>query len=261
MNENVLLPKRQLRELHLFAGCGGGILGGLLLGHTPVCAVEIEPFCRDVLFQRQRDGILPRFPIADDVCQFDGKPWREKVDVVCGGFPCQDISIANSQAIGLSGLRSGLWKEQTRIIGEILPEFAWIENSPRLTVLGGCRVIADLTKMGFDCRWGIMGSHHAGKPIKRKRIWILASNRSKRREASREGKVDLQFTKKTDCTWEVSTDRENNLRILRSRYSPEILSRDFRGDNELASRMDRLTATGNGQDASLVALAWRILSQ
>ncbi len=83
-----------MNELHLFAGAGGGILGGILLGHTCVCAVEIEPYCRKVLLQRQRDGILPKFPIWDDVRTFDGKPWRGKVDVVCGGFPCQDISIA-----------------------------------------------------------------------------------------------------------------------------------------------------------------------
>ena len=83
-----------MNELHLFAGAGGGILGGILLGHTTVCAVEIEPYCRNVLLQRQRDGILPKFPIWDDVCTFDGKPWRGKVDIVCGGFPCQDISSA-----------------------------------------------------------------------------------------------------------------------------------------------------------------------
>jgi DNA (cytosine-5)-methyltransferase 1 len=80
-----------MNELHLFAGAGGGILGGILLGHTTVCAVEIEPYPRKVLLQRQRDGILPKFPIWDDVCTFDGKPWRGSVDVICGGFPCQDI--------------------------------------------------------------------------------------------------------------------------------------------------------------------------
>lgn len=83
-----------MNELHLFAGSGGGILGGMLLGHTTVCAVEIEPYCRKNLLQRQRDGILPRFPIWDDVTTFDGKPWRGLVDIVCGGFPCQDISCA-----------------------------------------------------------------------------------------------------------------------------------------------------------------------
>jgi DNA (cytosine-5)-methyltransferase 1 len=69
-----------MRELHLFAGAGGGILGGILLGHTCVCAVEIEPYCRQVLLQRQRDGCLPKFPIWDDVRTFDGRPWRGVVE-------------------------------------------------------------------------------------------------------------------------------------------------------------------------------------
>ena len=67
-----------MNELHLFAGAGGGILGGMLLEHTCVCAVEIDPYCRKVLLQRQRDGILPKFPIWDDVRTFDGKPWAER---------------------------------------------------------------------------------------------------------------------------------------------------------------------------------------
>lgn len=99
-----------MNELHLFAGAGGGILGGMLLGHSCVCAVEIEPYCRKVLLQRQRDGILPKFPIWDDVRTFDGRPWRGKIDVVCGGFPCQDISCAGKGA-GIGGARSGLWSD------------------------------------------------------------------------------------------------------------------------------------------------------
>ena len=74
---------RTLNELHLFAGVGGGIIGGILCGHRPVCAVEIEPYARAVLLQRQRDQILPRFPIWDDVRTFDGTPWRGIADVVC----------------------------------------------------------------------------------------------------------------------------------------------------------------------------------
>lgn len=65
-----------MTELHLFAGAGGGILGGLLLGHTPVCAVEIDPYCQEVLRARQRDGMLPDFPIHGDITTFDGTPWR-----------------------------------------------------------------------------------------------------------------------------------------------------------------------------------------
>ena len=105
-----------------------------------------------------------------------------------------------------------------------------------------------------------MGSRHCGKPIKRERIWILASNRSKRWKASRQREVDSELKSEKENAWEITTNRENNIRLLRGRYTNEILSRDFRGDDVMASRMDRLTAIGNGQDASLAALAWRILT-
>jgi len=83
-----------MNELALFAGAGGGILGGHLLGWRTVCAVEWEAYPASVLVARQNDKILPPFPIWDDVQTFDGKPWRGIVDVVSGGFPCQDISAA-----------------------------------------------------------------------------------------------------------------------------------------------------------------------
>jgi len=103
-----------VNELHLFAGAGGGILAGQLLGHRCVCAVEFEPYAQAVLVARQNDGTFPPFPIWDDVRTFDGKPWRGVVDVVCGGFPCQDISAAGG-GDGIDGERSGLWREMARI--------------------------------------------------------------------------------------------------------------------------------------------------
>src|SRR5574340_224475 len=142
-----------LRELALFAGAGGGILGGKLLGWRTVCAVEREPYAASVLAQRQNDGILPAFPIWDDVCTFDGRPWRGIVDVVSGGFPCQDISAAGRGA-GIDGERSGMWKHMARIIGEIRPRFAFVENSPMLCSRGLGTVLGDLAALGFDAKWG-----------------------------------------------------------------------------------------------------------
>ena len=125
----MVLPER---SLHLFAGAGGGILGDLLLGREVVGAVECEKYQREVLFQRQADGILPRFPVWDDVTTFrldNGETesyirWLQEIRddlTVCGGFPCQDVSVANKNAKGLDGERSGLWTEMIRIIGEIRP--------------------------------------------------------------------------------------------------------------------------------------------
>lgn len=160
-----------MNELHLFAGAGGGILGGILLGHTTVCAVEIEPYCREVLLQRQRDGILPKFPIWDDVRTFDGRPWRGIVDVVCGGFPCQDISCAG-KGVGIEGERSGLWSEMGRVIGEVRPPNIFVENVPMLVGRGLAVVLGDLAELGYDARWGIVGADDTGAPHRRKRIWI-----------------------------------------------------------------------------------------
>ena len=166
-----------MNELHLFAGTGGGILGGMLLGHTTICAVEIEPYARKVLLQRQRDGILPKFPIWDDIRTFDAKPWRGKVDIVCGGFPCQDISCANTNAKGIDGERSGLWREMARVVSEVRPRFVFVENSPMLALRGLDRVLGDFTKMGYDAQWCVMGADDVGAPHKRKRMWILAHSR------------------------------------------------------------------------------------
>jgi DNA (cytosine-5)-methyltransferase 1 len=170
-----------MNELHLFAGVGGGILGGMLLGHRTVCAVEIEPYCRKVLFQRQRDGILPWFPIWDDVKTFDGKPWRGIVDIVCGGFPCQDLSCAGKGA-GITGSRSGLWSEMSRIIGEVRPRYAFVENVPTLVGRGLALVLSNLADMGYDAKWGIVGADDVGAPHRRKRVWIMAKSNGLRLE-------------------------------------------------------------------------------
>ena len=164
-----------MNELHLFAGAGGGILAGILLGHRPVCAVEIEPYPRNILLQRQRDGVLPRFPIWDDIRTFDGKPWKGRVDVVCGGFPCTDISSAGKGA-GITGKQSGLWGEMSRVIHEVGSRYVFVENSPMLTSRGLGTVLGDLAEMGYDARWCVLGADDLGAPHRRKRIWILATN-------------------------------------------------------------------------------------
>lgn len=161
-----------MNELALFAGAGGGILGGKLLGWRTVCAVEWDAYARDVLVARQNDGCLKAFPIWDDIQTFDGRPWRGRVDVVSGGFPCQDISAAGKGA-GIEGERSSMWKHMARIIGEVLPRFVFVENSPMLVGRGLTTVLSDLAEMGYDAEWGIVGAHHAAAPHKRDRIWII----------------------------------------------------------------------------------------
>lgn len=174
-----------MNELALFAGAGGGILGGKLLGWRTVCAVERDAYAAQVLAQRQNDGMLDPFPIWSDVCSFDGRPWRGLVDIVSGGFPCQDISAAGKGA-GIDGQRSGLWSEFARIIGEVRPRFVFVENSPMLVGRGLGRVLGDLASLGFDAEWGVLGADDAGAPHRRERIWILGHARSERRQQSRD---------------------------------------------------------------------------
>ena len=232
-----------MNELALFAGGGGGILAGHMLGWRTVCAVEIEDYPRRVLLQRQADGLLPRFPIWDDVATFDGRPWRGKVQIITGGFPCQDISAAG-KGVGLEGERSGLWGEMARIIREVRPQYAFIENSPMLTIRGLDRVLCDLAEMGFDANWGVLGADDVGAKHKRDRIWVVAyTNHTERRRELR-GFRGLQ-----KCIKEWDTHSTFN--------KPEPV----RMVDGVASRVDRLKAIGNGQVPLCAATAWRILNE
>ena len=168
-----------MNELALFAGAGGGILGGHLLGWRTVCAVEWEPYAASVLAARQNDGLLPPFPIWDDVQTFDGRPWKGCVDVVSGGFPCQDISVAGGGA-GIDGARSGMWRHMARIVGEVRPRYVFVENSPALLTRGLGRVLGDLAALGYDCRWTVLGAADVGAPHRRDRFWLVAHAASTR---------------------------------------------------------------------------------
>lgn len=175
-----------MRELALFAGAGGGILGGHLLGWRTVCAVERDAYAAQVLAQRQNDGALPAFPIWSDVCSFDGRPWRGLIDVVSGGFPCQDISAAGN-GDGIDGARSGLWREMARIVGEVRPAYVYVENSPLLVGRGLALVLGDLAEMGYDAKWCIVSASDLDAPHQRERIWIVA-NDNRLRESQSAGK-------------------------------------------------------------------------
>lgn len=157
-----------MREIHLFAGIGGGILAGQLLGHEPVGACEINPFCRQVLAAH-----FPTLPVHDDIRTYRGVPGS--ADVVAGGFPCQDISLAGKGA-GLEGARSGLWFEMLRVVREVGPAFVFVENSPALRTRGLDRVLAGLADLGFDAEWGVFGAEAVGAPHLRRRLWVLGAH-------------------------------------------------------------------------------------
>lgn len=175
-----------LYTFHLFAGGGGGILADMLLGHIPIGAVEIEDYPRRILLSRQLDGILPYFPIWDDVRTFrrdnpETAPYicemqkiRKKL-CISGGFPCQDISIAGKGA-GIAGRKSGLWREFARIIGEIRPKYVFVENVPPIIRRGLDVILTDFATMGYDAQWGVISAADAGAFHKRERFWLLADD-------------------------------------------------------------------------------------
>jgi DNA (cytosine-5)-methyltransferase 1 len=264
-----------MNELALFAGAGGGILGGHLLGWRTICAVEWEAYPASVLVARQNDKILPPFPIWDDVQTFDGKPWRGIVDVVSGGFPCQDISAAGKGG-GIEAERSGMWREMARIIGEVRPKYAFVENSPMLTTRGLGTVLRDLAEMGYDAEWGVLGAADVGANHQRDRIWIVAKQRD-----------ILSYTEHNGVGWgeqQSESTQETNGKIpntssenVERHELPCRTSEGFfafgshrwwsiepnldRVAHGVAFRVDRLKAIGNGQVPLCAATAWTILME
>ena len=284
----------QLNELALFAGAGGGILAGKLLGWRTVCAVEWEPYPASVLCARQNDGFLPPFPIWDDVQTFDGKPWRGIVDVVSGGFPCTDISAAGRGA-GIDGEASGMWREMARIIYEIQPRFAFVENSPMLTSRGLGRVLGDLASMGFDAKWGVLGAADVGANHQRDRIWIVGkylprpppphlayanstheqrnerTERTQTKHADIDGTSELAYTERKRLQGQREYEQSMRAKAYGRRKTTWVIdgcSSDFwkvepnvgRVADGVAARVDRLKAIGNGQVPLCAATAWRILN-
>jgi DNA (cytosine-5)-methyltransferase 1 len=126
-----------------------------------------------------RSGELPAAPIWDDVRTLRGDSLGNWVDIVYGGFPCQDLSVAGSGA-GLDGSRSGLFFEIVRLARDLRPRFVFLENVPALAVRGLDRVLLEFTALGFDCRWTIVSAAEVGAPHLRERIWILAHARGER---------------------------------------------------------------------------------
>ena len=248
-----------MNELALFAGAGGGILGGKLLGWKCVCAVEVNAYARRILTQRQDDGILEPFPIWDDVRTFDGKPWRGLVDVVSGGFPCQDISWANSTAEGIDGKRSGLWGSMARIVREVEPSHVLVENSSMLVGRGLARVLGDLASLGYDARWGVMGGPSIGAATLRERLWVVAhAVRGGRRDGWASGTGRRDSGKNEAAGTLRDGGRGEGVRLRQD--EPSLCGVASRVADQLDEhRTQRLRAVGNGQIPGVAALAWNLL--
>jgi DNA (cytosine-5)-methyltransferase 1 len=219
-----------LRVLDLFSGIGGFSLGLERAGMRTVAFCEIDPYCRAVLRKH-----WPDVPIFEDVRTLTAADVGG-VDVICGGFPCQDISIAGRGA-GLDGERSGLWAEYARIVGDIRPLYFVVENVSALTFRGLLRILGDITALGYDAEWHCIRACYAGLPQSRDRVWIVAYAHGE----------ELERRSLTGSPGRVWKEREKQLRAMAAELVR--LSSPAGSTGGIAygipNRMDRLKALGN----------------
>ncbi len=239
-----------LHGLDLFSGIGG--ITKALDGYVrPIAYCEIEPYARGVLLSRMADGSLPSAPIWDDICSLTADI-LPKIDIIYGGFPCQDISVAG-RGVGLGGERSGLFFEIARLVGEIRPAFVFLENVPAIRTRGLGRVLKTMADLGYDCRWGALSAADVGANHKRERWFLLAHSQSQQNGRIRKsgvqsdigtsGNVANSSVQSVPRTSERGTKRQesNPFRAHWWQVEPNV----GRVANGVPKRVDRLRALGN----------------
>ena len=238
--------KSRIREFHLFAGIGGGIYGGQLLGHECVGACEIGEYQQRVLRQRQADGWMPSFPIYPDIFKLNGADFKDKFDVLCGGFPCQAFSRA---AHGLNKKEKNIWPEMLRFIKESEAPIVFGENVAEKAILAAKK---DLEKLGYVCHYVKLGCADLGADHKRTRFWIMGiiPDTSKNEDRSARILAELANAIKTEKPF------EGNQWARELPNDTEIERIPFTGKNK---RDNRFLGTGNAQSPFVAATAFKLL--
>lgn len=157
-----------MTHIGLFEGIGGFSLAARWMGWNTLAYCEINPFCLKILKHQ-----FPNARAHEDIRTTDFNVYRGQCDVLTGGFPCQDISIAGNGK-GIYGIKSGLWSQYSRAIEEISPKYVIIENSPQLLRKGFEKILYDLSEIGYDAEWECISASEFGFPHERKRLWIIA---------------------------------------------------------------------------------------
>jgi len=199
-----------LNGLDLFSGIGGI---SLALGQwaRPVAYCEIDEYARAVLLSRMADGQLPTAPIWDDIRTFPISDFRGQIDIVYGGFPCQDLSCAGTRK-GLEAERSGLFFEIMRLAEEIRPTFIFLENVPGIRKY--LHIVArEMASLRYDCRWGMLSAYDVGAPHKRERWFLLANANSRRCGRERERKMEQPRRTEIKCASHVTNPNRQGLEI------------------------------------------------
>jgi DNA (cytosine-5)-methyltransferase 1 len=237
----------------LFAGIGGFDLGLERAGMTCKWQVEIDPYARRVLEKH-----WPDVRRHDDVRTFPPEgEWG--VDLICGGFPCQDISFAGKGA-GLAGERSGLWYEYARIVGDLRPRYIVVENVSALLVRGMDAVLGTLASLGYDAEWACIPAAAVGAPHIRDRVWILAYAAGERqpeggrlRSLEPSERTGGRVAEMANAKGQRNSDREKRTGWIGSSFRGPVIQSDWwesepdvgRVAHGVPARVDRLRGLGN----------------
>lgn len=223
-----------IKEFHLFAGIGGGIYGGELLGHKCCAGVEIMPYAQSVLKQRQKDGWMPEFPIYGDLCTLNGTEFKGQFDVLCGGFPCQAFSTA---AHGKNIKEKNLWGEMLRFVQESEAPVVFAENVVLRAIE---KAKEDLENVGYKVVRCRLSCSDLGADHQRNRFWLLAV--------------------KDEKVLEKIAEHINSLPVYKGEFWAKNIS-EVGGDasNGHKERRKQLLGVGNAQSPFVVASAFRIL--
>ena len=215
--------------LDTFAGIGGFSYAATKLvgGYRTTQFIEIDPFCQKILKKH-----FPFTPIHDDIKTFTAIPGQ--YDVICGGFPCQDISVAGRKQGITEQSRSGLFYELMRVIRMVQPKFVIMENVAAILNNGLDIVLGELSEAGYDAEWSIISANTLGACHRRSRWWCVAYPNSK-------GLQGQMFNEMEREIWSQSNSRRLNPN-WRSYVSKPILPR---GSDGLSNRVDRTKSLGN----------------
>ncbi len=225
---------QRIKEFHLFAGIGGGIYGGEILGHQCCAGVEILPYAQSVLRQRQQDGWMPKFPIYNDICALDGSEFQNQFDILCGGFPCQAFSTA---AHGKNIAAKNLWGEMLRFVKQSNAPVVFAENVVLRAIEKAKKDLEELGYIVVRCR---LSCSDIGADHQRNRFWLLAIK-------------DVKIFNKIAS--QIST-----LPIITGTYWASNIEEV--GDNIVLddnNRRKQLLGIGNAQSPFVAASAFRIL--
>ncbi len=254
-----------MKELSLFSGAGGGLLGTKLVGFIHCGYVEYDDYCQRIIKQRIEDGILDEAPIFGDIQAFISEGYADAyqgmVNCVTAGFPCQPFSLAGKRA-GQDDSRN-MWPQTIDVIRRVRPQFTLLENvSGLLAHEYSQQIFRDLAESGYSAKWRVLSAAECGAPHKRDRLWIVCHANCDSQSAQPVNDEAPRMSGNV-ANAECNALRQEHASIescCNKRKWWEIEPDVGRVADGVASRVDRLKALGNGQVPAVVRAAWKLLN-